>query len=118
MEDFCLELKNRISLCKLDLEEKKKREKVKENSHKKIIKEQQQEQRMLEDSEKIDFYFNEMEKNIPPIGGNYTYEPLPGTEHFFLGHTYSIDIPKTTSLQDVLKSKEDETNKNDWIILG
>ena len=26
MEDFCLELKNRISLCKLDLEQKKKRE--------------------------------------------------------------------------------------------
>lgn len=118
MEDFCLELKNRISLCKLDLEEKKKREKVKENSHKKIINDQQQEQRMLEDSEKIDFYFNEMKKNIPPIGGNYTYDTLPGTEHFFLGHTYSIDIPKTTSLQDVLKSKENETNKNDWIILG
>lgn len=117
MEDFCLELKNRISLCKLDLEEKKKREKVKEYSHKKIIKEQQQEQRMLEESEKIDFYFNEMEKNIPPIGGNYTYEPEPGVFDI-LGHTYSIDIPKTTSLQDVLKSKENETNKNDWIILG
>ena len=75
------------------------------------------EQRMLEESEKIDFYFNEMKKNIPPIGGNYSYNPLPGFHDTFGGHTYSIDIPKTTSLQDTRSSKEDETNKTDWIIL-
>ena len=72
---------------------------------------------MLEESEKTDFNLSEMEKNIPPIGGNYSYNPLPGFHDTFGGHTYSIDIPKTTSLQDTLRSKEDETNKTDWIIL-
>ena len=38
MEDFCLELQNRVSLCKVDLEEKKKQVKVNKYSPQKIIK--------------------------------------------------------------------------------